>query len=330
MKSLDYGRYALCLSIAAVMLAGCGAQSPIGAPGAIAQSRAISTHAERGGSWMLPEAMSSDLLYVVMGESYTHVLTYPGYKQVAKVPMWGFSTSNPNSGEVMIGGVEGVVKLYEHGAKNPIYEFVPPYQDEFLRDSAFDPTTSNIALTVDTIGAGTSYVVVYQTPSGTPAIYALQNIYDANFVGYDNQGNLFIDGSNGSLQGVLAELPKGGSSFTNITLNQQLEKMGSIQWDGSYITVADGASICRLQISGSQAMVVGRTRLDGAWGKFGDFWIQGDTAIGPHFSGAPHNGRYVGFWHYPAGGKAYKVITNLSKRRDDLMVSATISIALTH
>ena len=155
--------YTLGLSAAVAMLFGCsGLQLPIGAPGVMSQSHAIATQAKHGGSWMLPEVKSGDLLYVVMGESYTHVLTYPGYKQVAKVPMWGFSTSNPNNGELMIGGVEGDVKLYEHGAKNPIYEFGPPYQDESLRDSAFDPTTSNIALTVDTIGAGTSYVVVYQ------------------------------------------------------------------------------------------------------------------------------------------------------------------------
>ena len=34
MKVLDLGRYALCVSIAAAMLAGCGSPGPIGAPGA--------------------------------------------------------------------------------------------------------------------------------------------------------------------------------------------------------------------------------------------------------------------------------------------------------
>jgi hypothetical protein len=101
------------------------------------------------------------LLYVVMGESNTHVLSYPGYKRLSKVPMWGFSTSNPNNGEVLIGGVGGSVKLYKHGFKNSIAEFVAPYPDETIRDSAFDPTTSDIALTIDTIGSRKSYVAVY-------------------------------------------------------------------------------------------------------------------------------------------------------------------------
>ena len=55
MKSLDFGRYVLGSFAAAALLSACGgSQPPIGAPGAMPQSRAIATHAERGGSWMLP------------------------------------------------------------------------------------------------------------------------------------------------------------------------------------------------------------------------------------------------------------------------------------
>jgi hypothetical protein len=69
MKNL--ARFALTIS-AAALFAGCGgSQPPIGALGAMPQSRAIATHADRGGSWMLPEAKSEDLLYVTGdGESY--------------------------------------------------------------------------------------------------------------------------------------------------------------------------------------------------------------------------------------------------------------------
>jgi hypothetical protein len=43
----------------AALLAGCGgSQPPIDAPGAMAQTSAIATHADRGKSWMLPEAKS--------------------------------------------------------------------------------------------------------------------------------------------------------------------------------------------------------------------------------------------------------------------------------
>ena len=52
---------------AAALFAGCGgSQPPIGALGAMPQSSAIAEHATRGESWMLPEAKSEDLLYVVL------------------------------------------------------------------------------------------------------------------------------------------------------------------------------------------------------------------------------------------------------------------------
>ncbi len=47
MQSLDSGRYALTISVAAAMLAGCGgSQLPIGAPGAMSQSRAIAARSD--------------------------------------------------------------------------------------------------------------------------------------------------------------------------------------------------------------------------------------------------------------------------------------------
>jgi phospholipase C len=55
MKSFDLGRFALSISAAVAFLAACGgSQPPIGAPGAMPQSRASATQADRGGSWMAP------------------------------------------------------------------------------------------------------------------------------------------------------------------------------------------------------------------------------------------------------------------------------------
>lgn len=57
-------RYASSLGVAAFLTACAGWAPPMGAPRAIAQTSALATHAERGTSWMLPEAKSGDLLYV--------------------------------------------------------------------------------------------------------------------------------------------------------------------------------------------------------------------------------------------------------------------------
>ena len=69
MKTFDFSRHAVGLSAAAMLAACGGAQPPTGAPSAMPQSRAIATHAHRGGSRMLPEAESRTLLYVATGDN---------------------------------------------------------------------------------------------------------------------------------------------------------------------------------------------------------------------------------------------------------------------
>jgi hypothetical protein len=75
-------RYALSFGAASALLAGCGGtQPPIGAPGTMPQSRAIATHTERGGSWMLPEAKSQKLLYVSSDATKeVYIFEYPKLK----------------------------------------------------------------------------------------------------------------------------------------------------------------------------------------------------------------------------------------------------------
>lgn len=77
MRRPDFSRYALCSSLAAAMLTGCGGSQPsIGMPGAMPQSRANAAHAERGGSWMLPAAEpNGHRIYVTTNPGY-QILTY--------------------------------------------------------------------------------------------------------------------------------------------------------------------------------------------------------------------------------------------------------------
>ncbi len=116
-----------------VVLTGCGgSQPPIGAPGAIPQSR-VATHAERGGAWMLPEAKSEDLIYVSSPDYYppsytsnvyvyaypsgTLVGTFTGFDNVgglcsdADGNVWVTNAVSYDSG--------GYVYEYGHGATNP-------------------------------------------------------------------------------------------------------------------------------------------------------------------------------------------------------------------
>jgi sugar lactone lactonase YvrE len=75
MKSLDFSRYLLGSCVAVAMLAGCGgSQPPIDAPGAMPQSTAIATHANRIAS--TPEYKASGpLLYVTNSDGYNTAVT---------------------------------------------------------------------------------------------------------------------------------------------------------------------------------------------------------------------------------------------------------------
>jgi hypothetical protein len=81
-----------------------------------------------------------------------------------------------------------------------------------------------------------------------------------------------------------AEIPKGASGFTDITLDKHIlwQSMGQMQWDGSYITLGDTKThdIYRIGVNGSTATVVGPTRLQGSSGSTLS-WIVGGSVIVP-------------------------------------------------
>lgn len=262
------GRSGMGALVAMAMLRGCGA----GSTGSVPISKAQSL--ER------PAATSAngDLLYVVMTHEQTRLLTYPGDKKVTKLYSWGFSASNPNNGEVLIGGVDGPVYLYAHGATTPLYEFNGPHErteQHGARDGAFDPTSDDIAVSVIN-DKNTGVVAVYSGLTASPVAYTVPNIGNPDFVGYDNAGNLFVDANGDPSESCcsLAELPKGAQQFITLHTSQSFHGMGAIQWDGSYITVQSGDSIYRLSITGSTATVVGVTKLERAIKDWLDYWIQ--------------------------------------------------------
>lgn len=84
MNSLRTLSFAIVAASSLIFSACAEPQPPIGAPGALPQSRAITTHPERGGSWMLPEPSrkSGDLIYV-MGPVKNYIVSYSTGAMVA-------------------------------------------------------------------------------------------------------------------------------------------------------------------------------------------------------------------------------------------------------
>jgi hypothetical protein len=326
MRSLNFGRYALFCSAAAAMLAGCaGSQPSIGAPGAIPQTSTIATHAERGKSWVDPGAQDGDLIYVA-AQVNSYVISYRTGKLLGTIDGGAEGACSDSEGNVFLTGGAGVLE-YRHGGTTPVATLNLPGNDPESGGCASDPVSGNLAVTFSTFGSGGSdeNVAIFPDGQGTPTVY--QSGIDAGFCGYDNQGNLFVDGYGGALID-LAELPSGSGSFEIISINQSIGgNPWSIQWDGKYMTV-EGISeksvqLSRLQISGTTATIVSTTKFSRTMSKARASWITGSTVLVPF--GNIHG---IGFWKYPNGGKAERVFSKkVFGRKLNFFNGLTVSVA---
>ena len=177
-----------------------------------------------------------------------------------------------------------------------------------------DPMTGNLAVSnifATTGGVGT--VAVYAGAKGTATIYTDPQLASVYFVGYDNKGNLFADGFNPGGTFQFAELPKGSSTFTNITLTGgTIHFPGNIRWDGSHVAVGDqqyggGAAPAIVQTTGAGGAITGTTVLGSAVDVVGFSIYKGSQAIGPD---AANLTTYI--YKYPAGGSPTNTVSGSS------------------
>ncbi len=324
MKGMSPSCRAAIVSAAVALLAGCGGpQSLIGAPGAMPQGRAIVTHADRSGSWMLPEAKNASLLYTAGGCGGACVIAYPSGKVVGSIDVTTVNQACANeSGDVFfttyLGSLESEILEYAHGGTKPIATLTIPRQ-AIAGGCAVDPTTGNLAVTYLCPDCGGSGVAVFPHSTGTPTIY--QSDFNLLFCAYDSNGNLFVDGWFASYaEDVLfAELAKGSSTFSGISTPSSLWATGypwQMQWDGKYMTYeavgspqnAWGVTIYRLEFSGSTATVVGQTNFKGVTRSAAQSWIHGNRVFIPY--GVRGDGivkSRIGVWKYPQGGDSIEI-----------------------
>lgn len=330
MKSLGLSRWALAIGTAAALLAGCGgAQPPIGAPGAMPQGHALTGHADRRGSWMLPEAKSEDLLYLVTDVDFAYVLTYPKGKPAGKLTFSaedGTGVCSDSRGHIFITAYDwqpthGYIYEFEHGGTAPIAtlddgEYIPT-------GCSIDPISGDLAVTSNTSGSSpTGNVAIYQGAQGSPTTYTDSSFQSYAATTFDGRGNLFIIGS-GDLPFEFAELPQGGSALINLTMSQQI--YGShIQWDGTHLAVTQRATsnrhfpfVYRVSVSGSTGTLVGTTTFGRLRGPDSGnvSWIEGNMiTMDDHLT-------KLGFWRYPRGGKVDKVVTGFNWGHAGMTVS---------
>jgi len=284
--------YALSISSATALLAGCGgSQPPIGAPGA------ISMHHARGHSWMLKEATSEPLLYVTTASGIVDVISYPHAKLVGQLTDIDAAQGvcSDASGNVFITAfwTEDILE-FAHGGTSPIaklgdYGYYP-------YGCAVDPTTGNLAVAnPSSMDGGGGGLAIYKNAQGKPTDY----FGDFYWCAYDNNGNLLVDGDGGGYE----LMPAGGYTLQDINLN--VPGYG-IQWDGSYFAILDSADkeINRVTISGSSGVIYSTVKFTGLIAGLGsDFAISDTKVIMPYAVDKNDGPTKIATAKYPKGGQ---------------------------
>ncbi len=254
---------------------------------------------------MLPEAKTGNLIYAA-GQGHSYVISAKTGKLIGTIDTGAQSACSDSKGNVWLTGQYNMLE-FAHGGTTPVATLNLPGTNSEPNDCAVDPTTGNLAVPFATESLHFQ-LAVFTGAQGTPTVYDTNGL---QFCGYDNAGNLFLDGY-GSSGAEMAELREGGNSISYISLENQ--NIGGnpweVQWDGQYITVEGlsrtAATINRLQISGSTAEIVRQTKFKRLTPANKGSWIQGSTVFLPWSNAHPR----IGIWPYPVEGKATKVFTN--------------------
>jgi|SRR5580700_8752580 hypothetical protein len=282
----------------ATFLSGCGsiASTPTNLPGI-----------SGGPSWMARAAKAGDLLYLSdVKTNAVDVYSFPRGRLVGTLTAFGEPRSecSDGAGDVWIADIGGYdVIEYPHGGSAPIVALSTPGAP---LGCSVSPVTGDLAVTSNANGAILS-VFHYGKDRRwrDPQVYGDSGFRASDFCGYDARGNLFLDGRDKAGSFRLAELARGARKLTNIAVSQKFNRPGQVQWDGTYLAVGDAggapSKIYQFSVSGQKATEAGFTTLGRAT-SVRQFWIEGSHVIGPDFS------KDVGFWQYPAGGSATKIL----------------------
>ncbi|MGB6599926.1 MAG: hypothetical protein WBE77_02455 [Candidatus Cybelea sp.] len=237
--------------------------------------------------------------------------------------IFNYPKSTAMVGQINGAGGQGCTNvLYGYGKKifwnagrtnDVISEYKVP--DKLLRTLSLNYTfTSSCAMNTSgdlAVGIllGNSYgpggqVVIFKNATGSGKVYNTP-LASEYFDGYDPSGNLFADGGSPSSNFALVELPKGSSKFVTIKKSNAPEFPGSVQWDGTYLTVFDQLTSETYQytVSGTTATLKNTIELIGASDCAQTWIVKGLLYCGD----AGNDGGEV--FNYPAGGSPIAVFT---------------------
>ncbi len=319
MKAVGLAKYASAL-VALAMCSACGsAVAPSGAAldaGYIGRTLYIDGRpvtAERLGGSVLPR-FATLVPDVIPGRKREYVFNaYGTYGSVFNYPKSDqqIATINNAGGQgctnVLYGYGKGIVWNVAAADQITEYDVRKNTPIKTLDISASSFPTSCAMNTRGDLAVGNydgGQVVIFKNASGSGTIYTTP-LDEEFFDGYDNQGNLFADGFSGDRSGFgLVELPKGSSKFEAIRTTNIVDFPGSVQWDGTYLTVFDqqADALYRYAVSGTTATLKGTVSLSGV-SDCAQTWI----VSGLIYCGDAGNDEGEVF-KYPAGGSPIAIL----------------------
>lgn len=199
-------------------------------------------------------------------------------------------------GKKIFWNIGGQTQITEYQVPKTPIKTLSPFPYSFPTSCAMN-TSGDLAIgTFFESGPGGGDVVIFKNATGTGKVYSTP-LTAEYFDGYDPQGNLFADGLTNSGYFGLVELPKGGSTFKSITTSNSVQFPGSVQWDGTYITVFDqlASKTYRYTVSGTKATLKGTVSY--VAGDCAQTWI----VKGILYCGDANN-EDGGVYKYPTGG----------------------------
>jgi len=237
--------------------------------------------------------------------------------------IFNYPKSTAMIGQISGAGGQGCTNaLYGYGKKiiwnagrtnDLINEYKVP--NKLIRSLSLDYTfTSSCAMNTSgdlAVGVllGNSYgpggqVVIFKNAAGSGKVYNTP-LAKEYFNGYDPSGNLFADGFGPSYNFTLVELPNGSRKFVTIKTSNSPEFPGSVQWDGTYLTVFDQSTSETYQytVSGTTATLKNTVQFTGASDCAQTWIVKGLLYCGD----AGNNDGEV--FKYPAGGSATATFT---------------------
>ena len=313
-----YGRSALGVGLAVVLLAGCGEvrTANVGsvprAAGAqsntlpFTSTRAIAPH-PAGRPWMLPKARTQNLLYVSHQSTHVNVYNYDSRELVGELtvfsPTFGLCTDPAQHIYIPNGGYSQSpnVGVYKHGASKPFRTLSVP---AFAYGCGINPTNGDLCVTSLYGQGGHGEVFIYKHANGVPKTYTNKHLSEVLSCAYDNSGDMIVVGyidEYPSPSPAVAQLKKHESELKLVAIRTQL--LGDtydVKADGSYVALLSGGEIIDFLIHNRHAMKEGFMQL----ANYESFQF---ALVPTHGELVATTYQSVDFYDYPSGGYLYSI-----------------------